>query len=350
MLWRQAGTDFMKLPALHSSRQTLKQNNLTCWVIYDAGKVGTANQCLGLASALEFKAPRIIEISARFPWRLLSTKLWRSPLKIVENKDGTSIKPPWPDVIIAAGRAAAAPAAAIRRYSQDKAFAIQLQDPYLKPELFNLVIAPVHDRLTGKNVIVTTGALHRLSKENLRQAAIDFKDQLSSLKHPFIAVLLGGTNKRYTLNPSVIASMAERLKSIARTYDVGLAITPSRRTEPENYEALQTHFKDFPAYIWDRQGENPYMAMLALAQTLIVTSDSVSMVSEACFTGKPVYIYHLPGGAAISARFHTLFANLGYTRPLEDRLEQWTYKPLNDFPYVIDTVRQAFDAHFAALE
>jgi mitochondrial fission protein ELM1 len=327
----------------------VKRNKLTCWVIYDAKKIGTGNQCLGLASALGFASPKTIEISAHWPWRYLSSKLWLSPLKAVTIQDGATLTPPWPDVIIAAGRASAAPTAEIRRLSQYKTFVIQLQNPSLKPELFNIVVAPAHDRLKGKNVIVTKGALHQLKEENICQAVKNFEEQLSSLTRPFVAVLIGGTNKRYKLTPAVIASMAEQLKEMVKTYKVGLAITPSRRTESENYKALQFHFKDFPVYIWDRQSENPYLAMLALAQTIIVTADSVSMISEACSTGKPVYVFPLDGGSAMSRRFHTLFNKLGYTRPFVGILENWNYKPLNDMSLVVEEIQKALRDHLKTL-
>jgi uncharacterized protein len=320
-------------------------NNLTCWIIYDAKKVGTGNQCLGLASALGFASPKIIEISAHWPWRYLSSKLWLYPLKAVKTQDGDTLGPPWPDVVIAAGRASAAPTAEIRRLSQNKTFVIQLQNPSLSPELFNIVVAPAHDQLEGKNVMVTTGALHNLKKENITQAAKKFEKQFSSLKQPFVAVLIGGTNKRYKLTPTVIASMAEQLKAMIKTYKVGLAITLSRRTDPENYKVLKEHFKDLPVYIWDGQSENPYLAMLGLAQTIIVTADSVSMISEACSTGKPVYIFPLSGGSAMSRRFHTLFNKLGYTRPFMGILEHWSYQPLNDMSQVVKGIEKALQTH-----
>jgi mitochondrial fission protein ELM1 len=326
------------------------KNKLICWVIYDAKKVGTGNQCLGLASALGFKTPKTIEVSARWPWRYLSSKLWLYPLKSVTAQQGALLAPPWPDVIIAAGRASAAPTAEIRRLSQNKTFVIQLQNPSLNPKLFNIIVAPAHDQLEGQNVIVTKGALHPLKKENLRQAAKNFEERLAFLTRPFVAMLIGGTNKRYKLTPTVIASMAEQLKTIVKTYNVGLAITPSRRTEPKNCQALQEHFKDLPVYIWDRQSENPYLAMLALAEIIIVTADSVSMISEACSTGKPVYVFPLPGGSAISRRFHTLFHKLGYTRPFTGLLEHWNYKPLDDFAHVVKTIKKALKTHLNSLK
>ena len=311
----------------------------TCWVIYDCGKVGTAHQCLGLAESLGL-TPEIFEVKARFPWKYMIPSMWLAPLKGLIDQNGQKLSPPWPDIIIAAGRASVAPTAAIRRLTGGRTKVIQLQDPTISPKNFDLVVAPAHDRISGDKVIVTRGALHLLTTKKLQGAADKFRAQVKPLPKPLVAVLIGGTNRRYRLTPKVIHNMAQQLRIICEQDGAGLLIIPSRRTEPENRVALQTAFADLPAIVWDGQGDNPYMGFLALADYIVVTSDSVSMVSEACFTGKPVYIYHLPGGAAISTRFHSLFERLGYTRPLTTKLEPWTYEPLDEFAKVVEAVKK----------
>ena len=308
-------------------------------MVYDAGKVGTGNQCLGLAESLGLTT-EVKEITTRFPWRYLIPSLWPSPLKGIVDTSGQFLTPPWPDLIIAAGRASVAPTAAIRRMTGGKTRVIQLQDPTINPKHFDLVVAPKHDRIQGPNVIVTKGALHRLTQAKLKQAADHFAPQLAHLPRPLMTVLIGGTTRRYSLTPSVIQQMAQQLKKIAQDHGAGIVITPSRRTEPENRAALTEALKDVPAVIWDGEGENPYMGYVGLADYLMVTSDSVSMASEACFTGKPVYIYHLPGGSGISTRFHSYFEQQGYTRPFQGTLEHWTYEPLDEFDEVVRAAKR----------
>ena len=41
----------------------------------------------------------------------------------------------------------------------------------------------------------------------------------------------------------------------------------------------------------DRHNANPYSGFLALADSFIVTAESISMLTESCATGKPVYLY-----------------------------------------------------------
>ncbi len=311
----------------------------TCWVIFDAGKVGTGNQCIGLAEALGLE-PKVFEITARFPWKYLIPQMWFNSIKGIVDQNGQFLQPPWPDVIIAAGRASAAPVAAIRKLSGGKTKAIQLQSPMMSSKHFDIVVAPQHDLYYGANVLQTKGALHRVTRERLANEAERVKDTLVDLPRPLVTVLIGGTNRRYSLTPAVVQDLKKKLKHWVDTYGVGIAILPSRRTELENRDELVEAFKDMPAVIWDSKSENPYFGYLGLADFIVVTSDSVSMASEACFTGKPVYIYHLPGGAAISARFHKLFEKEGYTRPMGKSLESWEYPVLDQFSEVVTEVKK----------
>ena len=93
--------------------------------------------------------------------------------------------------------------------------------------------------------------------------------------------------------------------------------------------------------MWDGTGDNPYFAFLALADAIVVTEDSVNMVTEAAGTGKPVYVQALPGRSARLARFHRLMQERGATRPFEGRLESWSYAPINDTEMVASAIRRA---------
>jgi mitochondrial fission protein ELM1 len=105
-------------------------------------------------------------------------------------------------------------------------------------------------------------------------------------------------------------------------------VTTSRRTGARNEEVLHRGLAGLPAEIWDGRGENPYFGMLALADHVVVTGDSVNMVSEAASTGKPVHVVHLRGRSAKFARFHETLAAAGIARPFTGALEDWTYTPL----------------------
>ena len=155
---------------------------------------------------------------------------------------------------------------------------------------------PAHDKLQGSNVLVTQGAIHHVSREKLISAAGHFRPLLASLPRPLISVLVGGKNRHQSFSDASAHDFAQKLLLAATSTGGGLAISFSRRTGARNEAILRQDLAGLPSYIWDGTGENPYLGLLALADVIIVTSDSISMVSEACSTGKPVYIYELPNG------------------------------------------------------
>src|SRR5207245_2839417 len=107
-------------------------------------------------------------------------------------------------------------------------------------------------------------------------------------------------------------------------------VTPSRRTGAAGVALLRQRLAGLSAEIWDGTGDNPYYAYLAAADALLVTADSVSMVSEAAATGKPVHILELAGGDAKFARFHQAMREDGITRPFAGHIESCSYVPPDD--------------------
>ena len=115
-------------------------------------------------------------------------------------------------------------------------------------------------------------------------------------------------------------------------------LTPSRRTGKEVQAILRERLADLPGVVWNGEGDNPYLAFLARADHIVVTCDSVSMASEACSTGKPVYVYDLPGGSVKFARFHRIMREAGYTQPFTGALLPGSGKRLDDMNAVASEV------------
>ncbi len=311
-----------------------------CWVVTD-GKAGMESQCLGLAEALGL-VPEIRRIIPRFPWSALPPQLWAQPLGAL-SPEGDALAPPWPDLVIATGRATVAPAAAIKRQSP-ATIVVQIQTPTIDPSRFDLVIAPSHDRLSGANVISTLGALHRVTAPLLAEAALAFRDRYDALPRPLIGVLIGGANRQYRMSAATAGRLGNLLAEVAESSGGGLAITPSRRTGDENMQAIAAPLAGLSADIWDGAGDNPYFGILALADALIVTSDSVNMVTEACATGKPVHVFDLDGGSAKFSRFHEAIRQQGMTRPFTGALESWRYSPPDDMARAAAAVRKLLES------
>ena len=251
------------------------------------------------------------------------------------------LEAPWPRLLISIGRRSVPIALAIKRLSSPKAFALHIQNPKVPPRLFDLIAAPVHDGFEAPNVIATFGAVHSVTSARLAEAGKRFAPRVAPLPHPRVAVLLGGESQAFSFPPDQAAVLGAKLAGIAKESGGALLVTPSRRTRADSVVALSHTIKDVPHLLWDGTGDNPYFAFLALADAIVVTEDSVNMVTEAAGTGKPVYVQSLPGRSTRLARFHRLMQERGATRPFEGRLESWSYAPINDTEMVASAIRRA---------
>lgn len=209
---------------------------------------------------------------------------------------------------------------------------------------FDLIVAMEHDAITGDNVIKTPFALHAITKEKLAEAEKQFAKRFSLYPKPYVAVLLGGSTNKYKLNAKAMASITKSLQQLTNTMQGSLLITPSRRTGDANTKQLLAAFpraRDSRVYVYDGVGDNPYLGMLAMANTIIVTNDSVNMMSEAAATGKPLYILPLPGHKDTKpARFAEKLVSSGVARLLSDKLESWSYPASGNMEQLAKDVKQ----------
>jgi len=305
----------------------------TCWVLTN-GMAGFESQVLGVAEALGL-APEVKRVSPAPPFK------WMAPWGPAQPNE--TVAPPWPDLLIASGRQSIPYARMIGRKSGGRTFTVILQDPRVDPAKFDFVWAPAHDRLTGPNVLSTAVSPHRLTRERLAREATHFEPQVAHLPHPRVAVLIGGTNAVYRLTEEVAARLGKDLATVADK-GAGLMVTPSRRTGEKQTQILMEALKDKPALVWDGTGANPYFGFLGQADAVIVTCDSVNMVGEAAFTGKPVHVVELEGGSPKFRRFLDAIYATGAARPFRGELESWVYEPLNATEEIADAIAARFAA------
>ena len=317
----------------------------TCWCLTD-GRPGMENQVVGLAEAMGL-TPVVKRVFLKTPWRVLSPHIM--PFKrFAVSARGDTTEAPWPDILIATGRPSILSSLYIKEQSSGLTFTVQLQDPVLFRHRFDRIVVPAHDGISGSNVLVMDGALHRIAPEKLGSEAPRWAERFANIPHPRVAVLLGGANSRYRLGDAEISELAVQLKAVS-AQGHGLLITGSRRTGSANIDALRQVLAGCPAFISDGEGDNPYFGMLAHADAFIVTSDSVNMISEACSTGKPVHVAMLPsqrrhaaGGRDKFSRFHRSLEKSGRIRPFEGRIESWAYEPLREMERIAQLVRDAY--------
>jgi mitochondrial fission protein ELM1 len=317
-----------------------------CWVISD-GKAGTENQSVGLAEAMGLN-PVVKRLRVPRLWRELGLHFGVNMEWTLRHND---IEPPWPDLLIGTGRTSVLASLLIKKASGGRTFTVQIQTPIVAIDRFDCVIVPTHDEIHGDNVIPMQGALHRVTPELLRDEVAKWAPHFAHLPRPYVAVLLGGHNaavsplrrlSSYRLGTRKIVEIGGMLRDIARNGPVSLLITASRRTNAAAMAQLKAALKDCPVAIWDGKGENPYYGMLGLADSFIVTCDSVNMICEACSTGKPVHMIELPGYSRKIAAFQRSFLASGRIRTFNGMLEYWQYEPLREKERVAALVRQAY--------
>jgi uncharacterized protein len=300
------------------------QNQKTVWAISD-GRAGLEAQVLGLAEAIGLPFESKV-VRPKWPWTMLPVTMWPKPFSAL-GAGSSAFEPPWPDMVIGCGWRSIPYMLEIKRLSGGRTLTVQTQDPRIRPDLFDVVVAPEHDRTRGGNVFAILGSPNRVTQAKLTAAAEEWRAQFEALPRPRVAVLIGGTSKAYRLTPGRMREIAEDLKALQRS-GAGLMITTSRRTGTEQVRVLTEAMKGADAFLWTGHGPNPYFGMLGLADSILVTADSTNMITEAASTGKPVHILALLRGSMKFGRFHEALVDRGIARPYSGRLEKWSYPPL----------------------
>ncbi|SCA56961.1 Predicted nucleoside-diphosphate-sugar epimerase [Candidatus Terasakiella magnetica] len=312
----------------------------TIWVLCD-DRAGNVSQCLGVAEALDlpFEQKDIAYNGlAKLPNFLLGTSL-----QGLNAQSKSQIKAPWPDLVIAAGRRTAPIARHIKKASKGKCKIVQVMYPGNSgADDFDLICVPSHDQNSySANEMTMTGAPHRVNQQKLNEAVAHWLERFSFLPQPRIGLIVGGATKNKAFSADMGKELGRKVNDIAKAKGASVLVTTSRRTgeaaEPLLEEITVPSFK----FKFGDEGENPYFGFLALSDVLIVTGDSVSMCSEACATGKPVYIYAPEG--MISEKHKRMVASLyegGYAYPFAGSLDMKLTNKLNTTHEIAERIRE----------
>ena len=293
------------------------------WVL--AGhRAGDNAQLVALAEALgrryEVKRLRYRRLE------LLTNLLFDATLLGRIGAQSSPLGPPWPSLVLSAGRRSEPIARWIRKRAERAPKLVHLGRPWRPIEDFDLVIAtPQYPLEPRAGVLRNPLPLHSVTPERLAAAASAWRTRLAHLPRPRTALLVGGNSELFTLGARAAAQLAREASAMARASGGSLLVTTSARTSRRAAAALRAAI-DAPAEIFrwgDGAVDNPYWGYLALADAFIVTGDSVSMLTEACATGKPVHIFD-PGRARAESSGDVLAAvrrrvsNLGLPRLARD--------------------------------
>ena len=311
-----------------------------------SGKSGHEVNVLGVAEALG--AP--YELRRVEPRALYARAAPYGPLdpKDRPGAAGSILAAPFPDIVIACGRVTVPYIRALKRERGESVFAAFLQDPRHGRPAMDLIWAPVHDNLRGANVMTTLTSPHPFSPSRLAAARAAPDPRLAALPTPRCGIVLGGPSRSQHFTPADVARLAEATRAIvAQGYSV--MATPSRRTPAALTAAVREGLGSAPGFVWDGKGENPYLAILALADALLVTSDSANMVGEATATGAPVHIFE-PSGGETNKRAASIDALIraGAVRRFGGALERFYYDPIDSSAEIAREIARRFRASRAS--
>lgn len=303
------------------------------------GRAGNARQAVALAQALALgdgAAAPALELAARAPWRWLSPR--RLPRATHAFGDGFQALLAAPPVIaVGCGRQAALATRLLRGRGSR---AVQILDPRIAPTHWDVVVAPAHDGLAGPNVITTLGSLHPVDDAWLARARAQFA-AFEALPRPRTAVLLGGASAHARFDTAAFEAMA-RLLETALAGGGSVLLTTSRRTPPAVAEAARRRFAAAPGVAWTGAGDgpNPYPGLLAWADRIACSADSVNMISEACATDAPVFVFDPAGVRGRPRRFLDALLARGRIRAMDAHLAPFEAEPLRETARVAEAIRR----------
>lgn len=303
---------------------------LSIWAVSD-DKAGNIGPALGLAEAVARLRPATVDHRVvrwkgpvgRLPWFL---NPW--PLQALER--GSEIAPPWPDLWIAAGRATLPLSLQVKRWSRGHTRVVQVQNPHAPRGALDLIVAPRHDGIDGRNILSITGSPHRITRAKLEAAETAFSTRIAPLPHPRAALLVGGKSKSHGLSDARARVLAEGIRKAVQDAGGSLMTTFSRRTPASARGILEAGLADLPGFVWNGSGPNPYFAMLSSADIILVTEDSANMATEAASAGKPVLLLPMDGGSAKFARLHEDLIARGAARRFSGRLDLFPGAPFDE--------------------
>ena len=265
------------------------------WVLLGK-KAGDNNQVLALAEALGWPFEEK-HIRAR-AWELLPHLLLRVTLAGIDRSASSRLEPPWPDLVISAGRRNEPVARWIRRQSGNRTKLVHIGRPWAPLACYDLLVTtPQYVLPDQPNILHNPLPLHRVTPGAAAAAASKLAGGLDGLPRPFTTVLIGGDSGPFVFTAEKARRMAEGVNRLVEGAGGSVLVTDSPRTPPAVAEAFRESLRvPSQAYWWHEQrGEtardNPYLAYLGLASRFVVTGESMSMLAEASALGKPLYLF-----------------------------------------------------------
>ncbi len=287
------------------------------------GMHGMISQVEGLAKALDIDFIHE-KIELNNFWKLIPPKITPIHSFVFKNKIDNDL-----NIVISCGRKSVIPSLFLKKKFKDKIINIHIQDPKVSLSKFDFVVAPEHDGLIGENVISSKGAIHYLTEKELDENISYLKPRIN--KEKIVTLIVGGPNKYYDYKETEIEKIFYKIKQNFLNNGYQLILIPSMRTPKKIIEKAKNYFDDNQVVITDID-KKAYLSSLRLADHIVVTCDSTSMISEAAITGKPIYVAHMPHVKNNDRfkKFFEMFKELNIIRDLNHKVDHWKYEKLNE--------------------
>ena len=304
-------------------------------ILLTEGMHGMISQVEGLAKALDLEFIHE-KIELNNFWKLIPPNL--TPIKnfVFKNNIDKNF-----NIVISCGRKSVIPSIYLKQKYKNKIINIHIQNPKVSLNNFDYIVAPEHDELKGNNVLTTKGAIHYLRNNELNENQSYLKSKI--IKEKVVSLIVGGPNKYYDFKIEFLEEVFLKIKNNFISKGYQLIFIPSMRTPKNIIERAQTYF-DENQIIISNIDKKAYLSSLKLADHIVVTCDSTSMISEAAITGKPIYVAQMPPIKSNDRfkKFYELFKSLNIIRNLENSLDTWSYEKLNETDRISSYIKEQF--------
>jgi len=300
---------------------------------------GMISQVEGLAKALDLDFIHE-KIELNNFWKLFPPKI--TPVKnfVFKNELGHEF-----NIVISCGRKSVIASLYLKNKYKSKIINIHIQNPKVSLSNFDFIIAPEHDGLFGENVVTSRGAIHYLTNDELIENANYLKPRIDSQKK-IISFIIGGPNKYYDYNDKIIDEIFLKIENNFIRNNYQAIIIPSMRTPKNIIEKAQNYFDKNQIIVLDVD-KKAYLSALKLADHIVVTCDSTSMISEAAITGKPIYVAQMPSIKSNQRfkEFFNLFESLKIIKNLDSSVESWNYEKLDETNRISGYIKDKIKDH-----